>query len=367
MTGITRYDRLVVAPRIAPRRLTAGLGVLAALAAFAFAPQRAAAETAPIEVADGAVVMLQAPGRSEISVRSWDRSSVSVQTESDETVDIAHRTAVFGPGRLPLGFAVPPIMWNIRRDTPAAASGIIPPEDFPFSNFRAGVHDVVHINAQPGAHLTVMVPASTGVLVVRGGVAQTAIDGFHGGNLIVAQGGGRVTIDNTATTAFVQLGGGALSVTDSAFERMRYRSIGASAFFERCRARQIETSTVTGTVVFDGGTFDPGLARFESQFGSIALGMAGDAQVLARSQQGHVYTQFDRRVAVEQRSESEASAVVGSGGPLVNALSGHGNVFLYDGTLRSRPNGRLPQQWRDVHRALAGHRVRQPAAQHPRR
>src|SRR6202011_2379392 len=102
--------------------------------------------------------------------------------------------------------------------------------------------------------------------------------------------------------------------------------------------------------------FDPGLARFESQNGNIALGVNGAANVTGRSQDGHVYTLFDRRGGsiVDQRSDGEATATVGGGGPLVNAISGRGNVFLYDGTLQSRRAAGA--QWKAVHEVFAGRR-----------
>jgi hypothetical protein len=108
--------------------------------------------------------------------------------------------------------------------------------------------------------------------------------------------------------------------------------------------------------VYDRGSFNPGLARFETQNGNIALGVTGAAQLIGRSQDGHVYTMFDRRSAssVEQRGDGEATATVGGGGPLVNAISGRGNVFLYEGSLANRhPSS---PEWRQLHQLFNAHR-----------
>jgi hypothetical protein len=142
---------------------------------------------------------------------------------------------------------------------------------------------------------------------------------------------------------------------------MRMRANTARVVFERSRIKQIEATTITGNIVYDNGSFDPGLARFESQYGNIALGVASPAQLTGRSTDGRVYTAFDNRsVHVDQPSQSAASATVGSGGPLVNALSVHGSVFLYDGSLRGRRD--LPPEWRPVHQQIN----RRPPRQKPR-
>ena len=126
---------------------------------------------------------------------------------------------------------------------------------------------------------------------------------------------------------------GRLEVVDSSFDRLRARGNAATFVFEHDRARQIEVTTVSGSIVYDNGTFDPGLARFESTSGSIAIGVAAGAQVAARSNDGHVYSMWEKRTPIDQRSDGEASATIAGGGPVVNAVTGRGNVYLYDGTL----------------------------------
>jgi hypothetical protein len=348
------YDGAVDVPRLpALRWITAGL---AALFLLCSAGRPSAAATSALDVADQAVVILLVKGKgNDVTIRTWDRPTV--QLESGEDIPaVDRRSAVFGTQALPLAVTIPAMPW-IQHDGSGqiTGGGMLPPEDFPYAGFRPGPHDVIRINAEQGAHLIVTVPASIGILQVRVGGGRTVIDGYRGSNLFVLQQQGRVEISNTSTTAFAQMAFGVLYASDSAFDRIRVRSTAAHVVLEHCRTKQIEASSISGTLVYDGGSFDPGLARFESQTGNIALGVASTAQLTGRSQDGHVYTAFDRRAnaAVEQRGDGDVSANIGNG-PLVNAISGRGNVYLYDGTLASRRA--MAAEWRPVHQFFHAHK-----------
>ncbi|GAC1580112.1 MAG: hypothetical protein NVS3B7_14530 [Candidatus Elarobacter sp.] len=335
------------------RWIAAGSGALLIACVTAAAPSAAA--TSSFDVGDQTVVIVQVRGKgNEVTVRSWDRPTVQIDSGEDAPA-VERHSVVFGTAAFPLAVAIPPMQWTQRDATgQVATSGMLPPEDFPYAGFRPGTHDTIRVTADAGAHLTVTVPSSTGILQVRVGAGQTSIDGFRGGNLFVVQNGGRVQLTNSTTTAFAQMGYGVLDASDDTFERIRVRTNAAHVVFEHCHSKQIETSSVSGSVVYDGGTFDPGLARFESQSGNVALGVSSSAQLSGRSQDGHVYTQFDHHVAVEQHGDGEATATLGSGGPLVNAISGRGNVYLYDGTLSGRHAP--PMEWRTVHQVFNAHR-----------
>jgi hypothetical protein len=223
---------------------------------------------------------------------------------------------------------------------------MFPPEDFPYALMRAGDHASIRVVADAGSHLVITVPANTGILWLQVGAGTTSIDGYRGANLFIVQSAGRVRLKGVSTTAFAQMANGRLHVSDSTFDRIRVRDNAGQVIFERTRSKQIEASTISGNIVYDGGSFDAGLARFESQSGNIALGTVGPAQLIGRSGDGHVYTQFDRHTDVDQRSDGEATANVGGGGPLVNAISSHGNVYLYDGSLRGRRL--IAPEWRPL-------------------
>ncbi len=342
------YDCSVFVPRFsAPRWIAAGLGafVLACCAVF---PTPAKAATSSFDVGDQSVVTIFVKGRdNDVELRSWDRPTVQIES-SDEDPGIERRGVVYGPGGAqPLIQTIPPQQWRL----PDGTTQTVPPEDFPLAGMRAGVHDTIRVTVAEGTRLVVTVPTNIGLVRAVIGSGITTIDGYRGANLFLFQGNGRVALRDSTTTAFVQLGWGLFFADDDTFDRMRLRANTARVVFERCRTKQIESTTMTGSIVYDNGSFEPGLARFESLSGNIAVGTSSQAQLSGRSSDGHVYTTFDNRaVHVDQSSPGAAVANVGTGGPLVNALSTHGNVYLYDGSLRGRRD--LPPEWRPVHQQI---------------
>jgi hypothetical protein len=336
------------------RWIAAGLGALLASVAVAATP--AAAASTSHDVGDAAVVYVTVRGRgNDVTVRVWDRQTVQVDYADDSTPAIERHSVPFGTPRFPLSRQIPAMIYT-ARDGGQVSAGALPPEEFPYAAFRPGPHDAVLIDAQEGSRLVVTVPASTGILSLRVGGGQTSIEGYRGANLFVIQGQGHLQLTGATTTAFVQMNYGTFFAADDTFDRIRVRGIAAHDVFENCRSKQIEANSVNGSILYDRGTFDPGLARFETQNGNIALGVTGAAQLIGRSQDGHVYTMFDRRgtSSVDQRGDGEATATVGGGGPLVNAISGRGNVFLYDGSLQTRRSA--GPQWKAVHEVFAARR-----------
>jgi len=357
MTGALRraYDGAVDVFRYrALRWITAGLGVLVLCVAAVLGPVRAGSNA--LDVGDQVVVNLVVRGRgNEITIRTWDRGTVQVEYADENAPVVGHRVADFGTRAVVQ--QIPPQLYALRdREGLPNASGALAPEEFPYAGFRGGSHDVVRIDAPENSRLIVTVPSSTGILALRAGGSQTNVEGFHGANLLVIQNQGRVQLVNSATTAFVQVNNGVVYAADSTFDRLRVRGVTAHDVFERCRSKQIEATSVFGSIVYDGGSFDPGLARFESQTGNIALGVSSAAQLNGRSGEGHVYTMFDRRAGanVEQHGDGEAVATVGGGGPLVSAISARGNVYFYDGSLLSRRS--VAGEWRTVHQLFNAHR-----------
>ena len=343
----------------AARWITAGLGAL--LVWCAVPAQRAGAESSSLDVGGQAVVIVQVAGRGNaVTIRTWDRPAVEVDS-GDQPVAVDRRVVAFGADKTPLAAPIPPMPYQQREGGQVVGMGVLPPEDFPYAGFRPGPHDVVRVVAAAGAHLTIDVPATTGILQTRVGGGVTTIDGYRGGNLLVVQNVGRVALSGVSGTAFLQMNAGVLSVGDGSFDRVRVRTNAARVVFERCHAKQIEASSISGAIVYDGGTFDPGLARFESQTGDIALGVAGPAQLAGHSQEGRVYTQFERGgTPVAQPPDGSTTATYAGGGPLVNALSTKGNVYFYDGSLQSRRT--VAPEWRAVHQLFNARRRAAPAA-----
>ncbi|MGA2395434.1 MAG: DUF4097 family beta strand repeat-containing protein, partial [Candidatus Lustribacter sp.] len=329
----------------------------------------ASAASGSFNMGDQNVVQVLAGARSQVTIKAWDRPNVQFDTD-DESAQVTRRPITFGTVQTPLSVPIP--LQNIAVRDPvsgATTRGTLPPEIFPYaSDFRAGEHDTVRIVTAADSHLTVMVPASTALLVarIRQGAGLIDVDDYHGGTLFVASGGGQTRLNDVMSATFVQQMNGRLEIYDSSFDRIRARSNNATIDFEHDRARQIEVTSVSGNIIYDNGTFDPGLARFESANGSIGLGVATGAQVAARSTEGHVYSMWDRRTPLDQRGDSDVSATIAGGGPVVNALTGRGNIYLYDGTLASRQV--LPPEWRPMRQAqlpAAGPQALPPRFQEP--
>jgi len=343
--GRRRYHGSVdVLRTLATRWIAAGLGLLL-LGLVSAAP--GVADSTSMLLADQPVIRILVRGAgNDVLVRTWDRPFLQVDSP-DVTPTVTREAATWGTPARPLVARLPPFAYVDRLDGQVIGTGLLPPEDFPFSGFRAGPHDVVTVAAPAGSHLVVTVPAGTGILEVRSGGGQTTIDGYRGANLFMLQGNGRVRLEDADTTAFLQQQNGQLTLTDDDFERVRVRVNAAGVEFERCRTTQIEASTISGSIVYDGGTFEPGLARFESESGSIALGVNAGAELVAHSQSGRVFTQFDAPTTIAQQGDGDARATLGGGGALVNAISQRGNVYLYDGAFADHRG--LGPEWRPVH------------------
>jgi hypothetical protein len=240
------------------------------------------------------------------------------------------------------------------------------------------MHDVVRIvevvpladvgKSQPPAELTVTIPDSTGLVNVRAARGAVWLRDYHG-TTIAAVGRGRVTFENVSGDAFVQPLNGHFYAVDSTFDRLRIRSNSADEVFDGCRVTQIEATTLTGNILFDNGMFEPGLARFESDRGSIALGVNGSAQLGAHTQDGHIRTALPSApgpAPFMSRDDSPDDAAgmqfVGGGGPLVNVSSVHGDLFLYNGSLADRHAAPLAPAWQPMLHLLSANRDR---ARHP--
>lgn len=252
-----RYDRPVAAVRDALRRAAAGF----ALCLGFLHPAVAGAASESFLMGDQGVVQVWAGARAQVTIKAWDRPNVQFDTD-DEAAQVTRRPITFGTPQTPLSVPIPLANIMVRdpvTGTPTRAT--LPPEEFPYaSDFRAGVHDSVRIVAGDDTHVTVMVPSTTALLDtrIRGGAGILSIDDYHGGTLFVVSPGGRTRLNDVMSAAFVQMMNGGLEVIDSSFDRLRARGNTANFIFQHDRARQIELTTVSGSIVYDNGTFDPG-------------------------------------------------------------------------------------------------------------
>jgi hypothetical protein len=336
-------------------------------------PRGAVAATTSYDVTGQAVVQVIGHSAS-ITIRTWNRDTVQVDWPDGAAFTASKSTRATRPS-----FLIPTVSVAETHGSEGAVTTTLLPEDFPVPRLVPGMHDVVRVIEMPpppGAgkrpappHLTLTIPESTGLVSVRSDRGNVTLSDYHG-TTIAADRHGRVTLRGVSGDAFVQPLNGSFYALDSTFDRLRVRSNRAELVFENCRVQQIEATTLTGNIVFDNGVFDPGLARFESDRGSIALGINGGAQIGAHTVDGHVLAALPAAPLspFTGRYEDDSVQVVGSGGPLVSASSNHGDIFLFDGTLTDRRPAMLGAEWRPMIDLLLANRDfgrRKPMAASP--
>ncbi|MFN2461524.1 MAG: hypothetical protein ABR591_12700 [Candidatus Velthaea sp.] len=338
------------------------LRIIAASAVFMVAifgaPPMARASSSSYDVGDQAIVHLRARN-AVVVVKTWDRSVVQLEwRDGDPFVAFKGTQAVVSPV-----VPIPPA--QVKEISAAGVQEVtLEPEEFPVTGIALGVHDAIRIDevAPPAdlerpvgelARLTLTIPASTRILDLRMlGRGSLTVNDYHG-TTFVAAGAAHVNFARVGGDAFVQPMNGHFYAVDSNFTRLRARSNRGDLVFERCRIKQIEATSLTGNIVYDNGSFEAGLARFESDRGNVALGINGGAQVGAHTQDGHIFQMVGAR-AVTPGNSGDVNAVVGGGGPVVSALTNTGNVYAYDGSIADRRSLEAP--WRQVAGTLLGKR-----------
>ncbi len=279
-----------------------------ALAASATGIARAAVQT--FYTGDAPIVWAAIRGQGSITIRTWNKAQVTINGPARLDVDhVAHVRA----------HQLPPITFFAANVQTPSGPLTLEPEPFVPPPFDPYGHDVVRVMGN-GGNVIITVPASTPFLVARLRQGAIVINNFHGGTFVAEGGAGRVRLNNVGGTGAVQLNAGPVIVTNSSFDRLRIRTARGNMFFENCTARQIEATSLLGSIVYDNGSFQPGLARFESERGNIALGVRGGAQIQAHTASGRI------------ASEGTVSA-----GPTVTATSRSGNIVYYNGSIRNHP------------------------------
>lgn len=323
--------------------LKAVAAAAAASLAFSMNPVIARAQSAgsmTVPVTSSPVVHVQLRSGTVV-IRTWDQAQI--QVVSSDAVDVRH----FDPDAVEraLGNGDIPIF----STTIVSSQGplLLPAEAFSVGAIGGG-HDGVVIRGGLGGNLVITVPKTTAFIWAMLGHGVMELHDYRGGAFVARVHTGLIRLDNVGGNGYVEAARGRISMTGSAVNRLRARTAIGNILFENCNARQIEVSSIEGSIAYDDGTFAPGLARFESQNGNVAIGVAGGAlQIGAHSQSGKVYEQLrDARIS---GSPADAQISIGSGGPVVTASSGTGNVYLYSGAFKGQ---RFPQQWQPVGRIV---------------
>lgn len=265
-----------------------------------------------------------------VVIRTWNRESVLVN--ADPAVSVERRSA--DPDADDASLLIPEIEGNGPHGTVS-----LPAETFVISPIAPGERELVLVRSLSPTDVgtvTVTVPADAAFVFARAAHGYVRASHYRAGTFVAFAAHGRIALEDIGGTAFVQTARGPIVVSDSHLDRVRARSLFGNVTFERCDVRQIETTTIEGSIVYDAGTFAPGLARFESTTGNVAIGVSDGARLGGHTAEtGHVFTDFGPGAHVDA-SDRDAQAVVSGGGPLVTATSSSGNVYLYDGSLRAK-------------------------------
>jgi outer membrane protein assembly factor BamB len=341
MTPVARFCTLGVVLRTRLRR-SAPSWIFAACA-LALTPGVARAQTPGLETVGPAPIVRVIVGEGNVTVKTWDRQAVAV----DDPTGVNVRQ--FSVNSTEAQSTIPILAGRIGSpDGPVD----LPAETFAVSTLAPGPHDVVAVRGSE-ANVTVTVPQNAALVQVQMGKGNVSLQDYHGGTFVARVRNGTARLTNDGGDAFVQVMRGQVIADNANFARVRVRSAVANVLFTNSRSQQIEVSSVRGSIAYDGGSFEPGLARFETQSGDVALGVNGNAELAAHaSGSGHVLTSFDPGAQISGR-EGEQRAVLGGGGPVVNATSGTGNVYLYNGQIASRHVG---AEWQPMRTTVAQQR-----------
>jgi hypothetical protein len=268
--------------------------------------------------------------RGQVTIQTWDRPQVLIS--SSQPAEAYH---LYSPEVEP-GI---PKQIQIASDQIKTAAGdtvTLPAESFVVPDLPGNDHDAVV--ARGSGKMTITIPRGTAMVIAQQRAGHLTINNYHGVFVAHARGAG-VSLNGVSGTGFVESLRGRVVATNSTFDRLRVRTATGDMLFQGCTSQQIQATSAYGSIVYDNGDFQPGLARFESEHGNVALGVRGNAQIGAHSGAGHVVSSFEDDAQV-RGDPTTKQATVGGGGPVVTASSKNGSVYLYSGSMNDHPHVR---------------------------
>jgi hypothetical protein len=325
----SRRRRYNGAVRISRWRGAAGL-LLASVCWLTLATQARADEQ--LDVGQTPILQVQI-GTGIVSIQTWDRPQV--QVSADGSVSVQHIDAA----------SVDP---TIPKQIPNAAHSIdtihgtvtLAPEPFVLPKLQGTEHDEVRVVGD--GNTTITVPNTSAMVIAHVERGRVLLDNYHGVFVAQVHNGG-VFLRHVEGSGYVESLRGAVIASDSTFDRLRVRTATSNVIFNRCTSRQIEASSTYGSIVYNNGSFQPGLARFESEHGNVAVGVRGGAQIGGHSDFGRVTSSFPGGTGLRENANTTQATVEG-GGPVVTATSKDGSVYLYNGSLAEHPDFRAALQ-----------------------
>lgn len=262
-----------------------------------------------------------------VTIRTWDRPAIQIQSDPSVTFNRAPPREVGerAPQQIEL--------WSQTIRTPAGDLTLAP-EGFVLPPFAPGEHDAFIVRGEGDVTLTIPTQTALVYAVVR--LGSVTVDDFAGTALVAHVTAGEVHLNDDSTTVALQVNNGPVFVANSDFPRLRLRTGRGNIFMNNCRASQIQVTSLLGSILFDNGTFDPGLAHFETDRGSIAIGVASGAQIAAHSGVGRIFYDIGDAGSI-YRNPNDAQAQLNGGGPVVTASSTSGAVLFFRGALHQYP------------------------------
>jgi hypothetical protein len=279
-----------------------------------------------------------------LTVKTWDRPQVQVAT--DGRVDVRHIDAANTAARIPRQYTA----WSQTVSTDHG-DVTLPEESFVVPQLAGSSHDEVVARGQ--GNTTIMIPRGTALVTAHVGTGQLNLNGYRGVFVAHVSDGG-ISLNHVDGSGYLESLRGPVDASYSSFNRLRVRTATGNMLFRGCTSHQIEATSNDGSIVYDNGKFQPGLARFESVNGNVALGVRGSAQIGAHSGSGHIVSTFHNNGATMRGDPNTTQETVRGGGPVVTAVSKSGSVYLYNGSVRSHP--RVQSELRDS-QALPAERV----------
>ncbi len=290
--------------------------------------------------------------RGHLTIQTWDRQQV--QIGADRPIDVQHLSPAQVDPREPRSLQI-----RSQRIETEHGTVTLPAESFVLPDIPGTQHDA--IVARGAGNVTITIPRNTAMLIAHVRAGQMTVNGYHGIFVAYARSAG-IALNGVGGTGFVESLRGRIVATNSSFDRLRMRTATGNILFQRCTSHQIQASSTYGSIVYDNGHFQPGLARFESEHGNVALGVRGGAQIGAHSGAGHVISSFPDDARVHGNPTTK-QATVGGGGPVVTATSKNGSVYLYSGSMNEHPHVR--EQLNGSTRLPVRYQMSQPGNEQP--
>ncbi len=305
------------------RRKHAVPALLLSFSCFAVASVPAFADSTRIATSASPAVFVQLM-TGNLTVRASDQPEVAI--DADQSLQSRHVSN--GPHPIPSQVN----LWSQTERTADGTTLRLEPETFLLPSTEDGPHDAVYIRGSGNA--TISIPSGTALVIGNVRRGALTIEGYKNGIFVAHVANGSVHLDGVSGTGAVQVNNGPIMADNSDFTRLRVRTVRGNMQFRNCNATQIEATSLSGTIMYDDGTFAPGLARFESERGNVLIGVSGNGvQIGAHSSVGEIYSDA---VPVRQ-GQTDTQAMLGHGGPVVTATSESGSVIFYNGALRDHP------------------------------